>query len=299
MGMADKALNLLSQFVPIGFAVKGLESLDPRFKKFFGTGIAAGYGTNELLGYLRSKFQTEGEKANKSQLQERVASGMARPEERAGLSEIEHAEAPGDVLQTAGALGAGALAGAGAAGLLGKGAQAATAMQGLKQKVGQAATPVTQAYKAQEGLATPVIAGRAIAQAQQAPHRLQAALKAKNGPQTALQTTQAAQAVPTALDMLKRNNPEIGAFFESEIKKGKDPLTAAAKAREKPSLKTPIMEMEAENELPFEGIIAHIFGGNVPQEQEITPTQTIPANSPQLTEVLNLIRATNQAKGIR
>lgn len=179
---------------------------------------------------------------------------------------------------------------------------APSSQQQLAQKVGNASNAIGAAEKSYTGLATPVIAGRAIAEAQQAPHRLQAALKAKNIPQTALQAPQSTNAPATAFDMLKQHNPEIGAFFEDQFKKGKTPFEAAAAARKKPVLKNPIEKLEYENAQPFEGVIAQIFGG-YGQQQEITPTQNIPAQSTDISQDLkllgNMIQGFYHSKGMK
>ena len=89
--------------------------------------------------------------------------------------------------------------------------------------------------------------------------------------------------------------------MQAEMKKGKSPYEAAASARKKSDLKDPIVQLEAMAQMPFEGVIAHIFGGNVPQEQEITPTQNVPAQSTEYLQAMNklngLLQGYNQQFG--
>lgn len=294
--MTAAILNVL-KLIPASTAVKALSKVDKRFKNYFASAAAYGLDVNRAVDFVSDRFSQDNEEGR---IQKKPAPTL---EEKTALQNIQTSQRIPRNLKTAASFAAG--------GLLGEtpeeatpeqqAAQALSPQQQLAQRAGQAAAPVTQAYKAQQGMATPVIAGRAIAQAQQAPHRLQAALKAKNGPQTALQAPQATQAAPTAFDMLKQNSPEIGAFMQAEMKKGKSPYEAAASARKKSDLKDPIVQLEAMAQMPFEGVIAHIFGGNVPQEQEITPTQNVPAQSTEYLQAMNklngLLQGYNQQFG--
>jgi hypothetical protein len=54
--MLKQALSLLNKFIPVNLAVKGLEKLDPRFKKFIGAAAGAGYGADEAVDYLRNRL---------------------------------------------------------------------------------------------------------------------------------------------------------------------------------------------------------------------------------------------------
>jgi len=289
--MTAAIMNVL-RLIPASVAVKALGKVDKRLQSFFANAAAYGLDVNRAVDFVADRFAHDTE-------EERLRNKQApTPEEALDLQGIERAKAPGRALKTAASFAIGSQL-AGAPEEAPQQQAAPTPQQQLAQKVGNASNAIGAAERSYTGMATPVIAGRAIAQAQQAPHRLQAALKAKNGPQTTPQAPQATQAAGTPFDVLKQRHPEIGTFLQAEMKKGRSPYEAAAAARAKKALQDPIAKLEAEAQVPFEGLIAHIFGGNVPQEQEITPTQTIPANSPQLTEVINLIRATNQAKGIK
>jgi hypothetical protein len=121
--MLKQALSLLNQFVPVGIAMKGLQKVNPKLKRFLGTSAALGYGANEIIEFLREKAQSVGERQFRSSLQERVSNGMARPDEGANLERLNQSALPGNLLQGAAASGIGALGGLGAAGMINKGAK--------------------------------------------------------------------------------------------------------------------------------------------------------------------------------
>lgn len=91
----------LNPVIGSALAIKGIEKLDPTMKKFFGYGTAAGYGTDQILDFLRSKAESEGYKGLKSKLSEGEAQGTLRPDERATKERIRRAELPADIAQGA------------------------------------------------------------------------------------------------------------------------------------------------------------------------------------------------------
>lgn len=107
--MINKILPLLNHLIPAGLAYKGLQQVDPRIGKFLGYATAAGYGTNQIIDFLRSEFSGQGQ--NDSNL---------RPDEQATKTILEQQRRPVDLLKkgavAAASLGAGGLgAGLGAA----------------------------------------------------------------------------------------------------------------------------------------------------------------------------------------
>lgn len=291
--MASAIFNVL-KFIPASTAAKALGKVDKRFKNYFASAAAYGYDVDRAVNFLSGQFDKESEE---QRLQNKAT---PTPEEGLALQGMQADKAIPRAMKTAASFATGGLL-AGNEEEAPQQQAAPTPQQQLAQKVGNASNAIGAAERSYTGMATPVIAGRAIAQAQQAPHRLQAALKAKNGPQATPQAPQPNQTAGTPFDMLKRNSPEIGAFMESEMKKGRSPYEAAAAARAKKALQEPITKLEAQAQVPFEGIIAHIFGGNVPQEQEITPTQTVQGGDyrQDLKQLAALIQQYNNAKGAR
>jgi len=294
--MTAAILNVL-KLIPASTAVKALSKVDKRFKNYFASAAAYGLDVNRAVDFVSDRFSQDNEEGR---IQKKPAPTL---EEKTALQNIQTSQRIPRNLKTAASFAAG--------GLLGETPEeepqtqeavpTLSPQQQLAQKVGKASNAIGAAERSYTGMATPVIAGRAIAQAQQAPHRLQAALKAKNGPQATPQAPQQTQTAGTPFDMLKRNSPEIGAFMESEMKKGRSPYEAAAAARAKKALQEPITKLEAQAQVPFEGLIARIFGGNVPQEQEITPTQTVEGGDyrQDLKQLATLIQQYTNAKGAR
>ena len=97
--MINQILPLLSSYLPVDYAVKGLSKINPSMGKFITNASAAGYATDTILDFLRDKFDTEGSKTSRSQLEGKVMSKQARPDEEAALSQIRQTRAPGDLLQ--------------------------------------------------------------------------------------------------------------------------------------------------------------------------------------------------------
>ncbi len=114
-------LPLLNKLIPIGLAVKGLEKVDPRLKTFFTGAFASGYGADEAMDFLRTKF----ENPEHERLEEGSKRGSLRPDEAAGLQQIRKSQDIKNNVKKGVALGAG-LAGGAASLLLGgnKGARA-------------------------------------------------------------------------------------------------------------------------------------------------------------------------------
>jgi hypothetical protein len=269
---SNKIMSLINQFIPVGLAVKGLEKIDPRMKSFIGAAGAFGYGANEIISYLRSKTHTASQQANRQNLEESVARGTARPDEAANLERLNQSEIPGDILQSAGALGAGALGGLGAAGRVPQAAAQmaqSPAQQGaakVQQAVGQIGGPMAQ----MQGASTPVMSGRAIQSAK-----------------SALGTLAQNRAQPqNPFDMFKRENPELGRFIEKKANEGIYPTDAAKRAKAVIKFKTPIQKIEKRLGQKFEDVVGQIFGAG--EQQQAGPSQAKSA----------LLEAINQTKSL-
>lgn len=251
-------MALLNQFIPVGLAVKGLEKIDPRMKSFIGAAGAFGYGANEIISYLRSKTHTASQKANRANLEESVARGTARPDEAANLERLNQSEIPGDILQGAGALGAGALGGLGASGALSAAQQAvAPGVQAAASRVGKVASqPI-----AHQG--------------------------AKNTIPAQSLGSRAAQGAPAAPDVFLRKHPELGRFLENRINQGIDPMTASKQAKTVKALQPKIRDIEQSMGQPLESLVSQVFGGGQAQGRQ-APSQAQSA----------LLEAINQTKSL-
>lgn len=79
--MIKKILPLLNKFIPESVAIKGLTKVNPKFGEFISKATAAGYATNEALGFIRNQLgPIEGQ-------------GL-RADELAGLTRIKQSQAP-------------------------------------------------------------------------------------------------------------------------------------------------------------------------------------------------------------
>jgi len=109
--MIQSILPLLTRAIPAGVAVKKLMKTDSRMSNFIQGGLAAGYGADQLLEYLRNKTQTTGQKSDVAALERGAAAGTLRPGEQARLSKIQERQALTGAIPGAAAL-AGGIAGA-------------------------------------------------------------------------------------------------------------------------------------------------------------------------------------------
>lgn len=135
-------LPLLNKLVPVGLALKGLEKIDPRLKTFFSGAFAAGYGADEAMNFLRSKFESP----ESERLEEGAKKGSLRPDEAAGLQAVRKSKNVSENIQKGVALGAGAAGGI-ASLLSGKGSQAIKpevlpALKGKPKQLGAGKAPL-------------------------------------------------------------------------------------------------------------------------------------------------------------
>jgi hypothetical protein len=272
---SNKIMSLLNQFIPVGLAMKGLEKVDPRMKSFIGSAVGFGYGANEIIDYLRSKSHTAAQKANRQDLEQRVAQGTARPDEAANLERLKQSEVPGDVLQGAATGAAGLLGGMGAAGLLKGAAQGASpALQSQASRVGSVASQPIAQQSAPNTIApaslTPQpsplasqasrmggVASRPIAQQGASNVIPPASLKGRMAGGRA-QPVQATPQVPS--DIFLKKHPELGMFLEKKINEGIAPAEAAKRARGVTKFKSKISSLEDHLGQPFEDIVSQVFG---------------------------------------
>lgn len=121
--MIDKLYKLLSPYVPVGFAMKGISQLDPKYKKFLTGAIAGGYTADQAIGFLRDKFTSGNPNAKFDKFEKQ---GNLSSEEGASQAFRGNQKRFEGALES-GAKGAAALVGGGvASGILG----GAEAMQG-------------------------------------------------------------------------------------------------------------------------------------------------------------------------
>lgn len=95
--MLSKLLPLLNKYVPAGLALKGVQKADPKLKSFVKGSIAAGYGANEIIDFLRGKadstaeYETleKGRRKGSLPIQKATASDVKRGKDKAkGLQNV-------------------------------------------------------------------------------------------------------------------------------------------------------------------------------------------------------------------
>ncbi len=114
VGLAGRVLPLLSKYIPVPTAIKGLTKISPKIGQFIVDATAYGYGADKILDYLRNEIDGGAFKEEK----ERVQSGdpSLRPDEAAAGEQIRQREAPSKMIQKGIGLATGIVGGLGALG---------------------------------------------------------------------------------------------------------------------------------------------------------------------------------------
>lgn len=99
------------RFLPASAFVKILQKFNPKFKNYFTDAAAYGYDVNHALDYLNQRFSSQHAEPFENKLEQRAASGQARPDEMIARKEIQQSKMPGKIARSAAAFGAGALLG--------------------------------------------------------------------------------------------------------------------------------------------------------------------------------------------
>lgn len=77
-----------------GIAVKAMGKAVPKIAAFTTGAINSGYTVDQILDFIKEKVTPSGERRQKNELTERVGQGIARPDEKAALTQIEQNQAP-------------------------------------------------------------------------------------------------------------------------------------------------------------------------------------------------------------
>src|SRR5277367_2371932 len=101
-----------------------MEKINKNFSNFFANAAAAGYGTNEVVNFMKNIFTNPSSSSEKNRLKQGSEQGTLRPDEASALQTIHQSETPERLVKGA----AKAIAGLGSAGF------AATKLPGLIDK---------------------------------------------------------------------------------------------------------------------------------------------------------------------
>lgn len=111
MTLISKLLPFASKSLPVALGLKGMSKIDPRIQRFIGYATSAGFGSDQIMDYIRSKLENPQDQATRSQMESDEAQGRLRPDERANLSMIRDSQRPKDIAQGAASLAIGGLGG--------------------------------------------------------------------------------------------------------------------------------------------------------------------------------------------
>jgi len=248
--------SMISPHIGSMLAVAGLSKLNPTMQKFIGYGAAAGYGTDEILDFLRSKMESQGYGALKGKLQEGEASGTLRPDERATKERMRQTEMAPDIAQAALSTGAG-LAG----GLLGK---------GFSKISGSQQNPSSQ---------------------QSANPQTPIAPQAQGTPQQ--QQSQPRQ--PSPEDFLEQYSPELAKAVHMRVQQGSLPKDVAFRLKNKPgTLKNAINLLEQDTKRDFEDVIGQIYGQEETMKQRFGDRKQMMQQAQGKDTFMQLMQKANQ-----
>jgi hypothetical protein len=244
-----RALPLLNKAIPMGLASQGLAKIDPRLKRFIQSSIASGYSLDTILEYLRDKAQ-----GNKTPAEDRVASGMARPDEMASAANLQQGRQPINTLQNMAVAGA-----AGGAGL--------AALGGLESLMGgneQQAIQPSEVMPAEDQ-------GRMLGQQQQM-QQLQGPppeqpMQAPEGP-IPMGSKGQAPMVGNVLNLLASYDQELADVVGAQMGQGADAQQLANYLKKSSRFKGPISRLEKDTVSSFEKLLSSLMNFQKPKTRE-------------------------------
>ena len=232
--MISRIMPLLNELVPVGMAVKGLEKIDPRFKKFFASAAGAGFGIDQAMGYLRSKFSGSGKTQTNMNL---------RADEQANQALVrqshERPQAAGNALRTGAALGGAALGGLTGLGL-------GTVAELSDQQQMEPEQPIDMNAAEDQAMALEQNYNQ----------------KAQENGQGIPQPTQ-----DPFLELAKFD-VNLASLFEEQIQNGRTPIEAAAIAQNSSKFGKIISSIEKKTKMSFIDIVEKLFGSSQPQQKQ-------------------------------
>lgn len=273
-GIVSKILPFLNNLIPSALAMKGLSKIDPRFEKFFTNSLAAGFGTDQAISFLRNKFSGGGPSTDSfmNETQERVGQGIARPDEAAALQDVQASQRLPNALQKGVSLATGL-----GAGLAGNEDEPVVEDSPRKPDIdipadfgpnsnfpgAKTITKYGKEHPVKFGNKLPVLNQRESATAERAP--------LKNVP-----PQQAAQSAPqqsnlSAFQRFIKQYPDLGKALDKRIGKGMGIREAASDVKQSKLYKPVTKKIESDLGQPFEDLLEQLIGaspGSAPQQQQ-------------------------------
>lgn len=247
-GLIARALPLLNKALPMGLASQGLAKIDPRLKDFIQSSISAGYSLDTILDYMREKAQ-----GNKTPAEDRVASGMARPDEMASAANIQQGRQPLNTLQNMAV--AGAAGGAGAAALGGLG----SLMGGDQQQAIQPSEVLPADQQQMLGQQQPMqqLEGPPPEQTMQSPEGPIAMPSKGHSPMSG-----------NVLNLLESYMPELASVVGSQMSQGADASELAKYLKSIKMYKGVISQIEKDTVSSFDKLLSSLMNVKKPMSRE-------------------------------
>lgn len=270
MTIISRAIPFLSKVLPIGMAVKGLEKIDPRLGAFMSGAFGAGYTSEQVLDFLRDKFQNPENLGVKNRLEQGSAQGTLRPDEKASLKSIREAQ------QIPNAIGSAITGGAAIAGGLGalKNLKDSQSAIGGAISPSQILGPEAQSPAQISGPPNRPLLGGPSAQA-----------KPGAPTQSPKQPIQPSPGIPTGgatpFDFLAQYNPHLAQTLLLNVQHGIPPEKAALNLKNVQQFQRDIDQIENDVGTSFEDFVSQAFGGGRKNASKSTQAQKSTAQQSQ------------------
>ena len=250
--MITKIMSLINKFIPVGIAVKGLEKLDPRFKKYFSAAIGAGYGADQAIDFLRSRLSPESQ-----------GSDHARPQEESANIDVERSYQPQKIAAGLGGAALGGLSGA----ALGAASEIGSNLPKEKQ-------PISYKTEIPSSFEEPDFGETIVKHGKEHPAKLEREkMRVLNEREGAVPEKIQEQLQQFIGNIIAQYSPELSAFLEEQIQSGRDPLEAGAIAQSSGKYQSVIQKMQKDLKRKFSDILSEIYGGTQKQRQATTSAQ--------------------------
>lgn len=294
--MIKKIVSLLSPYIPVGLAIKGMSKISPQLSSFIASAATAGYGTDTIIDFLRDQFESPAHKGRKAQLENKESQGGLRPDQVGSLNKYRGEER----LQKTAATGAGLLAGGIGAALAGRGKKEDVVNPEVLPAENTQQQPQL-GYQQQKLLPSPETAGQGMGR--QVPQGQVNAGFQRGSTKNQYSINPQQQITPSAqLDrnILSQYSPELQQFVEQQLGNGRSTLDAGAIAQ----LKFPkqVNKLQADLKQNFSKILESIYGdsqqGSSSQPQQQPQLQNPPHQPGQGAQALmQIMQQINQKLG--
>jgi hypothetical protein len=234
----SKILPFLSRAIPASFALKGLSNINPSISDFVVNSFSAGYAADEVLGFLRNKFEPESEKQERSRLENLQA---PLPEEKIALTKKRQGEQIPNLIGTGIGLGAG--------------------IAGLAQSNQSQGIPLPGAGQQAQAQPPPSPAPQAVGQQQR--QGLPNLPTAQQPPTQPIQMGPVQPGAPIRMGMntpVAQIAPKLHQFIEHQIMQGHSPVEVGNAAQNISEFKGDVKKVEKKLKADWPTIVNALYG---------------------------------------